>query len=140
MATQIPNPLLGEVDYEDDDGAVSDDAEIGPGRPGGRRAAADDGGGGGGCCCFGGKKGMTPLEMRAENDRRRTRGMPLLDEEEGLTAKEAKERRKEVRAGGGGGGGGRDRGGGARVHAARCTRSRGDRLERERGREGIVCG
>lgn len=116
MATQIPNPLLGEIEQGDDDNdSVSDDAEVGAGRPGGRRAAADDGarsgggGGGGCCCCFGGKKPMTPLELRAENDRRRTLGMPLLDEEEGLTAKEAKERRKEVRAGGRGGGRERER-------------------------------
>eukprot|EP00752_Nemacystus_decipiens_P012046 g10680.t1 len=102
LATQIPNPLLGEIEEEDvDDDSVSDDAEVADGRPGGRRAAADgDAGdrgrrGGGGCCCFCSKKPMTPLELRAENDRRRTLGMPLLDEEEGLTAKEARERRKE---------------------------------------------
>lgn len=40
---------------------------------------------------------MTPLELREENDRRRTVGMPLLDEDEGLTRKEAKKKRKEVR-------------------------------------------
>lgn len=40
---------------------------------------------------------MTPLELREENDRRRTLGMPLLDEEDGLSRKEAKRRRREVR-------------------------------------------
>lgn len=48
---------------------------------------------------------MTALELREENDRRRTKGIPLLGEEEGLTKKEARKRRKEVgsdRAGRGG--------------------------------------
>lgn len=106
LQTQIPNPLLGDIEDDQPVSPISADAEIGSGRPGNRaavNAGEDRRGGGGGCCCFGGKKPMSQLELRAENDRRRTIGMPLLDEEEGLTAKEARERRKEVRQGRGGG-------------------------------------
>ncbi|CAM9992524.1 unnamed protein product [Ectocarpus sp. 6 AP-2014] len=98
LQTGIPNPLLGDIEDDQPVSPISADAEIGSGRPGNRAAAnaeEDRRGGGGGWCCFGGKKPMTQLELRAENDRRRTLGMPLLDEEEGLTAKEARERRKE---------------------------------------------
>ncbi|CAM9280641.1 unnamed protein product [Ectocarpus sp. 8 AP-2014] len=97
LQTGIPNPLLGDIEDDQPVSPISADAEIGSGRPGNRAAAnaGEDSRGGGGWCCFGGKKPMTQLELRAENDRRRTLGMPLLDEEEGLTAKEAKERRKE---------------------------------------------
>lgn len=74
----------------------SADAEVGlsAGRPGdkGRGGATR---GGGRCCCFG-KKPMSPLELREENDRRRTLGMPLLGEEEALTRKDAKKKRKQV--------------------------------------------
>lgn len=49
------------------------------------------------CFCCRCKKPMTALELREENDRRKTMGMPLLDAEEGLTRKEARKRRKEVR-------------------------------------------
>lgn len=39
---------------------------------------------------------MSQLELRQENDRRKTLEMPLLDGDEGLTKKEAAKRRKEV--------------------------------------------
>ena len=45
---------------------------------------------------------MTALELRPESDRRRTQRIPLPDEEAGLTAKDARERRKEARIGDGG--------------------------------------
>lgn len=110
LQTQIANPLLGDIEDVQPDSPISNDAEVGAGRPGNRRAAEeeeeDESDDGGGCCCFGGKKPMSPLELRAENDRRRTLGMPLLDEEAGLTAKEAREKRKEVRREDGGRGGG----------------------------------
>lgn len=75
----------------------SADAEVGlsAGRPGDRAPGGGAAKGSGRCCCFG-KKPMNPLELREENDRRRTMGMPLLGEEEALTKKEAKHKRKEV--------------------------------------------
>ncbi|CAN0025905.1 unnamed protein product, partial [Ectocarpus fasciculatus] len=80
LQTGVPNPLLGDIEDNQPDSPISADAEIGSGRPGNRAAAnagEDRRGGGGGWCCFGGKKPMTQLELRAENDRRRTIGMPL---------------------------------------------------------------
>ena len=119
LKTGIFNPLLGDPaethpyasDYSDD--SLYGDAEVGlPSarrRPGGKVPEdPEEPGcfGEGGCCgclccCFrcNRKKPMTPLELREENDRRRTLGMPLLDEEETMTRKEAKKKRKEVRAG-----------------------------------------
>lgn len=86
----------------------SADAEVGlgAGRPGARDAEDGEAKRSGGCCGFG-KKPMNPLQLREENDRRRTMGMPLLGEEEALTRKEAKTKRKQV---GGEGEGGRDAG------------------------------
>lgn len=48
------------------------------------------------CCGWGGRRPLTPLELREENDRRKTLGMPLLDEDDVLTLREAKKKRKEV--------------------------------------------
>lgn len=39
---------------------------------------------------------MSSLELRQENDRRKTLGMTLLDGDEGLTKQEAAKKRKEV--------------------------------------------
>lgn len=107
LETGIVNPLLGEPPEGDPNApssptssqspeaelrlpgdVMSDDSE--DEKSDGRCCA-------GCCCCFCGKKPMTALELREENDRRRALGMPLISEEEGLTRKEARKRRKEVR-------------------------------------------
>lgn len=107
LETGIVNPLLGEPPEGDPNApgspTSSQSTEAEWRRPGdmipddsddektGRNCCA------GCCCCFCGKKPMTALELREENDRRRALGMPLISEEEGLTRKEARKRRKEVR-------------------------------------------
>lgn len=97
------NQLLGDPGLDDGNAPLSPsssfsaDAEVGWARPSDPSPEARRKKIGGWCCGCGGKTPMTALELREENDRRRTKGMPLLSEDEGLTRKEAKRKRKEVR-------------------------------------------